>query len=65
MNNYDDLKIIKKELKLISYHSYIATFFTNYEYRNKLLLIIFIDLELIKIIRSNLDKNILLTKLGW
>lgn len=65
LNNYDDLKIIKKELKLISYHSYIATFFTNYEYRNKLLLIIFIDLELIKIIRSNLDKNILLTKLGW
>jgi len=64
--NYSlDLKIIKKELKLISYHSYISTFFTNYKYREKLLLIIFIDIELLKIIRSNLDKTIIIAKLNW
>ena len=65
MNSSNDIKIIKEELKLISYHSYIATFFAKYQYRNKLLLIIYIDLELAKIVNSNVDKMLILTKLNW
>ncbi len=57
MNNFLDIKIIKNELKLINYHHYISTFFVNYEFRNQLLLILFLDIELNKIINSNIDNS--------
>lgn len=65
MNNFLDIKIIKNELKLINYHHYISTFFVNYEFRNQLLLILFLDIELNKIINSNIDKSLIETKLEW
>ena len=65
MNNFLDIKIIKNELKLINYHNYISTFFVNYEFRNQLLLILFLDIELNKIINSNIDKSLIETKLEW
>ena len=65
MNNSLDIKIIKNELKLINYHNYISTFFVNYEFRNQLLLILFLDIELNKIINSNIDKSLIEAKLEW
>ena len=65
MNNFLDIKIIKNELKLINYHNYISTFFVNYEFRNQLLLILFLDIELNKIINSNIDKSLIEAKLEW
>ena len=65
MNNFLDIKIIKNELKLINYHHYISTFFVNYEFRNQLLLILFLDIELNKIINSNIDKSLIEAKLEW
>lgn len=65
MNNFLDIKIIKNELKLINYHHYISTFFVNYEFRNQLLLILFLDIELNKIIKSNIDKSLIEAKLEW
>ena len=65
MNNFLDIKIIKNELKLINYHNYISTFFVNYEFRNQLLLILFLDIELNKIINSNIDNSLIEAKLEW
>ena len=65
MNNFLDIKIIKNEVKLINYHNYISTFFVNYEFRNQLLLILFLDIELNKIINSNIDKSLIEAKLEW
>ena len=65
MNNSLDIKIIKNELKLINYHHYISTFFVNYEFRNQLLLILFLDIELNKIINSNIDNSLIEAKLEW
>ena len=65
MNNFLDIKIIKNELKLINYHHYISTFFVNYEFRNQLLLILFLDIELNKIINSNIDNSLIEAKLEW
>ena len=65
MNNFLDIKIIKNELKLINYHNYISTFFVNYEFRNQLLLILFLDIELNKIINSNIDDSLIEAKLEW
>jgi len=65
LNNFLDIKIIKNELKLINYHHYISTFFVNYEFRNQLLLILFLDIELNKIINSNIDKSLIEAKLEW
>ena len=65
MNNSLDIKIIKNELKLINYHHYISTFFVNYEFRNQLLLILFLDIELNKIIKSNIDNSLIEAKLEW
>ena len=65
MNNFLDIKIIKNELKLINYHHYISTFFVNYEFRNQLLLILFLDIELNKIINSNIDNSLIEDKLEW
>ena len=65
MNNFLDIKIIKNELKLINYHNYISTFFVNYEFRNQLLLILFLDIELNKIIKSNIDNSLIEAKLEW
>lgn len=65
MNNSLDIKIIKNELKLINYHNYISTFFVNYEFRNQLLLILFLDIELNKIINSNIDNSLIEAKLEW
>ena len=63
MNNFLDIKIIKNEVKLINYHNYISTFFVNYEFRNQLLLILFLDIELNKIIKSNIDNSLIEAKL--
>jgi len=65
LNNFLDIKIIKNELKLINYHNYISTFFVNYEFRNQLLLILFLDIELNKIINSNIDNSLIEAKLEW
>lgn len=65
MNNFLDIKIIKNEVKLINYHNYISTFFVNYEFRNQLLLILFLDIELNKIINSNIDNSLIEAKLEW
>ena len=65
MNNSSDLKIIENELKLISYHYYISCLFINYEYRKKILLIIYLDMEFKKIINSSVEENIIATKLDW
>tara|TARA_Y100000768_G_scaffold371912_1_gene339068 strand:- start:1191 stop:1844 length:654 start_codon:yes stop_codon:yes gene_type:complete len=65
LNNFLDIKIIKNELKLINYHHYISTFFVNYEFRNQLLLILFLDIELNKIINSNIDNSLIEAKLEW
>ena len=65
MNNSLDIKIIKNELKLINYHNYISTFFVNYDFRNQLLLILFLDIELNKIINSNIDNSLIEAKLEW
>ncbi len=65
MNNFLDIKIIKNEVKLINYHNYISTFFVNYEFRNQLLLILFLDIELNKILKSNLDNSLIEAKLEW
>ena len=65
MNNSLDIKIIKNEVKLINYHNYISTFFVNYEFRNQLLLILFLDIELNKIINSNIDDSLIEAKLEW
>ena len=65
MNNFLDIKIIKNELKLIYYLYYISTFFVNYEFRNQLLLILFLDIELNKIINSNIDNSLIEAKLEW
>ena len=65
MNNFLDIKIIKNEVKLINYHNYISTFFVNCEFRNQLLLILFLDIELNKIIKSNIDKSLIEAKLEW
>ena len=65
MNNSLDIKIIKNEVKLINYHNYISTFFVNYEFRNQLLLILFLDIELNKIINSNIDNSLIEAKLEW
>jgi len=65
LNNSLDIKIIKNELKLINYHNYISTFFVNYEFRNQLLLILFLDIELNKIINSNIDNSLIEAKLEW
>ena len=65
MNNFLDIKIIKNEVKLINYHNYISTFFVNYEFRNQLLLILFLDIELNKIINSNIDDSLIEAKLEW
>ena len=65
MNNFLDIKIIKNELKLINYHNYISTFFVNCEFRNQLLLILFLDIELNKIINSNIDNSLIEAKLEW
>ena len=65
MNNFLDIKIIKNELKLINYHNYISTYFVDYEFRNQLLLILFLDIELNKIINSNIDNSLIEAKLEW
>ena len=65
MNNFLDIKIIKNEVKLVNYHNYISTFFVNYEFRNQLLLILFLDIELNKIINSNIDNSLIEAKLEW
>tara|TARA_B100001029_G_scaffold128676_1_gene107692 strand:- start:467 stop:1120 length:654 start_codon:yes stop_codon:yes gene_type:complete len=65
LNNFLDIKIIKNEVKLINYHNYISTFFVNYEFRNQLLLILFLDIELNKIINSNIDNSLIEAKLEW
>ena len=65
MNNFLDIKIIKNEVKLVNYHNYISTFFVNYEFRNKLLLIFFLDIEFNKIINSNIDNSLIEAKLEW
>ena len=65
MNNFLDIKIIKNEVKSVNYHNYISTFFVNYEFRNQLLLILFLDIELNKIINSNIDNSLIEAKLEW
>ena len=65
MNNFLDIKIIKNEVKLVNYHNYISTFFVNYEFRNQLLLIFFLDIEFNKIIHSNIDNSLIEAKLEW
>ena len=65
MNNFLDIKIIKNEVKLVNYHNYISTFFVNYEFRNQLLLIFFLDIEFNKIINSNIDNSLIEAKLEW
>lgn len=65
MNHSSDFKIIENELKLISYHYYISGLFVNYEFRKKILLILFLDMEFKNIINSNLEENIIATKLNW
>ena len=65
MNNSSDFKIIENELKLISYHYYISGLFVNYEFRKKIFLILFLDVEFKNIITSNVEENIIATKLNW
>jgi hypothetical protein len=65
LNNFLDIKIIKNEVKLVNYHNYVSTFFVNYEFRNQLLLILFLDIELNKIINSNIDNSLIEAKLEW
>ena len=65
MNNFLDIKIIKNEVKLCNYHNYISTFFVNSEFRNQLLLILFLEIELNKIIHSNIDNSLIEAKLEW
>ncbi len=65
MNNSSDFKIIENELKLISYNYYISVLFVNYEFRKKILLILFLDVEFKNIITSNVEENIIATKLNW
>jgi len=64
-NKYSDEIIIERELKLNCYHSYISSFFIKPDLRLKLLSILFIDLELNKILISNTEKNILIIKFDW
>tara|TARA_B100001142_G_scaffold151513_1_gene152160 strand:- start:289 stop:945 length:657 start_codon:yes stop_codon:yes gene_type:complete len=65
LNNSSDFKIIENELKLISYNYYISVLFVNYEFRKKILLILFLDVEFKNIITSNVEENIIATKLNW
>jgi hypothetical protein len=65
LNHSSDFKIIENELKLISYHYYISGLFVKYEFRKKILLILFLDMEFKNIINSNVEENIIATKLNW
>ena len=64
-NKYSDKITIERELKLNCYHSYISSFFIKPDLRLKLLSVLFIDLELNKILMSNTEKNILIIKFDW
>ena len=64
-NKYSDKITIERELKLNCYHSYISSFFIKPNLRLKLLSVLFIDLELNKILMSNTEKNILIIKFDW
>jgi len=64
-NKYSDEIIIEREVKLNCYHSYISSFFIKPFLRHKLLSILFIDLELNKILMLNTEKNILIVKFDW
>ena len=63
INKYSDEIIIEREVKLNCYHSYISSFFIKPLLRDRLLSILFIDLELNKIL--NTEKNILIVKFDW
>ena len=65
INKYSDEIIIEREVKLNCYHSYISSFFIKPFLRYKLLSILFIDLELNKILILNTEKNILIVKFDW
>ena len=64
-NKYSDEDSIEREVKLYCYHLYISSFFIKPILRFKLLSILFIDLELNKILISNTEKNILIAKFDW
>lgn len=65
INKYSDELAIEKEIKLNCYHSYISSFFVTSDLRLKLLSIIYIDLELNKILKLNTEDNILIVKFEW
>ena len=64
-NEYSDEDSVQREVKLNCYHSYISSFFIKPILRIKFLSILFIDLELNKILLLNTEKNILITKFDW
>ena len=64
-NKYSDELIIEREIKLNCYHYYISSLFIDPVLRLKLLSIIYIDLELNKILKLNTENNILIVKFDW
>ena len=65
INKYSDELTIEKEIKLNCYHSYISSFFVKSDLRLKLLSIVYIDIELNKILKLNTENNILIVKFEW
>lgn len=65
MNNYLDNKIIQNELKLLSYNTYISCLFVDYQFRKKIILISYLEIQFKNILKNNLDENLIITKLDW
>jgi hypothetical protein len=64
-SKYTDKDLIENKIKLNYYHYYISSLFIKSNQRSKLLSILYLDLELNKILKFNTEKNILIIKFDW